>query len=395
MTVWKRDARVVYLITDAGRSKKELACIVLFVMKLKRWFLCFAFVAALALLYILSGKQSPDERILQGKGSTTGHQTWSDGPTDEHKPTEQQRKHVYQYVAPGNSSVVGKIFQMDKETTLLVQDFLSKKTFKRKPVTLDAKTPFFDLVVPVTAASSNHFKELMPNVNYFATRFTGTKLFCYDIGLRQSEVDQIKKLPHVKYRKFDFDKYPPHIKNLLNYAWKILIIEELLAEFDAVMWFDTSVKVYGDLTHVLERMVHFKSGILFYREIERRTHSIVAAVDPGMREFFPLTPQGKVGLVKDMLPGNTILVFNTADVQEHVMKWASICALVKDCIEPPGSTIRCPIPKIWTMPRDQFAGCHRYDQALFSLVVTNLYNNTRERYRLNATEALADQSFRD
>ena len=123
VTVWKRDARVVYLITDAGRSKKELVCIVLFVMKLKRWFLCFAFVAALALLYILFGKQSPDERILQGKGSTTGHQTWSDGPTDEHKPTEQQRKHVYQYVAPGNSSVVGKVFQMDKETTLL--DFLA------------------------------------------------------------------------------------------------------------------------------------------------------------------------------------------------------------------------------------------------------------------------------
>jgi len=141
-------------------------------------------------------------------------------------------------------------------------------------------------------------------------------------------------------------------------------------------------------------MVHFKSGILFYREIGPHTHSIVAAVDPGMREFFPLTPQGKTGLVKDMLPGGAILVFNTADVQEHVMKWASICALAKDCIEPPGSIFECP-PNIWTIPRDQFAGCHRYDQALFSLVVTNLYNNTREQYRLNATEALVDTSFRD
>ena len=189
----------------------------------------------------------PDKRILEGKVSTTGHQTWIDGPTVEHKPSEQQQKHVYQYVAPGDSSVVGKAFQIDNETTLLVQDFLKEKTFKRKPVTLDAKTPFFDLVVPVTAASSNHLGELMPNVNYFAMRFPGTKLFCYDIGLQEPEVAQLQKLPHVIYRKFHFDKYSPHIKNLLNYAWKILIIGELLAEFHGVMWFDTSVKVYGVL----------------------------------------------------------------------------------------------------------------------------------------------------
>ena len=93
-----------------------------------------------------------------------------------------------------------------------------------------------------------------------------------------------------------------------------------------------------------------------------------------------------------MLPGGTILVFNTADVQEHVMKWAAICALVKDCIEPPGSTIKCP-PDIWTIPQEQFSGCHRYDQALFSLLVTNLYGNVRERYSLNRTEAFAYRAF--
>jgi len=388
--VWKRDVLVVHeqaLSTDGLVLK-----IILFVMKFKSLFFCFAFVAALALLYILFVKQTPEERFLQGKVSTAGHQTRTDGPAVEHEPSEQQQKRVYQYVAPSNSSVVGKVFQMDNETTLLVQDFLKEKTFNRKPVTLDAKTPFFDFVVAATAASSNHFGELMSNVNYFPTRFPGTKLFCYDIGLQEPEVDQLKKLPHLIYRKLDFDKYPPHIKNLLNYAWKILIIEELLAEFDGVMWFDTSVKVYGDLTHVLERMVHFKSGILFFLKIGPQSHSIAAAVDPGMVEYFPLTPQGKTGLVTDMLPGGSILVFNTADVQQYVMKWASICALVKDCIEPPSSTIKCP-PNIWTIPRDQFAGCHRYDQALFSLLVTNLYNNTREQYSLNATEALADLSF--
>ena len=375
-------------------------------MKFKLSFPCFArglsVVALIAFLYMVGyyilNLRVTDERSPQGKFSRTGQ--ISTGGTEQvdsivqvkNQLKEEQEKRVYQYVAPGDSTVVGKVLQLDKKTALLVQDFLKEKTFKRKPITIDAKTPFFDLVVPVTGASSNHFGELMTNVNFFPTRFPGTKLFCYDIGLQESEVDQLKKLPHVIYRKFDFNKYPPHIKNLRLYAWKPLIIQELLAEFDGVMWIDTSVKVYGDLTHVLERLVHLKSGILFFLKLRPPTHSIAAAVDPGMMEYFPLTPQGKTYLVTDMLPGATILVFNTADVQEHVMKWASVCALVKDCIAPPGSQYDCP-PNIWTIPRDQFAGCHRYEQAHFSLLLANLYSDTRERYSLNNTEALADISF--
>ena len=365
--------------------------------------LCFTSVVALSLLYFwrhgLLFKQTTDERVLQLKDSTASQETGTAGTTRvdvqiQITQNDQQQNVVYRYVAvsDSNSSVTGKAFQMDNETSLVVQDFLKEKTFKRKPLTLDAKAQFFDVVVPVTGASSNHFGELMANVNYFPTRFPGTKLFCYDIGLDDSQVSKLKNLPFVIYRKFDFDKYPPHVKNLLSYAWKILIIGELLSEFDGVMWFDTSVRVHGDVTHVLERQAHFKSGMLFFLKLRLPTHSIVAATDPGMMEYFPPTPQGKTGLVTDMLPGGTILVLNTADVQEHIMKWATICALVQHCIEPPNSTIICP-DNIWTIPREQYAGCHRYDQALFSLLVTNLYNNERERYSQNATEALADLGF--
>ena len=43
-----------------------------------------------------------------------------------------------------------------------------------------------------------------------------------------------------------------------------------------------------------------------------------------------------------MLPGGTILLFNTEDVKEHIMKWAAVCALVQDCIAPPGSNVIAP-----------------------------------------------------
>ena len=358
---------------------------------------CFAFVTTCLLLYVLNYLF-----LKQATISTAPHETLNSGTTHKEFNSSgyfinstmatQQQPIIYRYVAEGNSTVVGKVFQMDNETSHIVHDFLKDKIFKRKAVTLDAKTPFFDVVVPVTAASSNHFGELMPNVKFFPTHFPGKKLLFYDIGLDESQASQLKELPYVTYRKFDFDKYPPHIKNLKNYAWKILIIGELLAEFDGVMWFDTSVRIYGDVNQVLERLVHFKSGILFFLKIGPKSHSIAAATDPGMIEYFPLTPQGKTGLVTDMLPGGTILVFNTADVQEHVMKWASICALVEDCIAPPGAKLRCP-GNLFAIPREQFAGCHRYDQALFSLLVTNLYGNVRVRYSLNSTEAFADTGF--
>lgn len=149
----------------------------------------------------------------------------------------------------------------------------------------------------------------------------------------------MKKLAHVIYRKFEFEKYPPHIKNLRNYAWKLLLIGELLSEFDGVMWIDSSMRIYGHFDHILERMVCFNSGALFFLKIEGG-HSIAMATHPGMIEYFPITP--KEGLTETMLLGGTILLFNTEDVKEHIMKWAAVCALVQDCIAPPGSNVIAP-----------------------------------------------------
>ena len=59
------------------------------------------------------------------------------------------------------------------------------------------------------------------------------------------------------------------------------------------------------------------------------------ATHPGMIEYFPIAP--KEGLKETMLAGGTILLFKTEDVQEHIMKWVAVSALVQDCIAHPGS----------------------------------------------------------
>ena len=57
------------------------------------------------------------------------------------------------------------------------------------------------------------------------------------------------------------------------------------------------------------------------------------------------------------------------------MKWVVICALKKDCIAPPGPKFFCG----FKFPRDRFGGCHRYDQSLQNILVSNAYNHEHEK----------------
>ena len=282
-----------------------------------------------------------------------------------------------------NSAVSGKEFSFDNQTLPLVRKILKTQTFKRKPVKLkDVKTPFFDFVVPVTGASRNHYREFKNNIGYFAKQFPGKAVIFYDLGLTNSQVSEIlTTLPFVKFRKFDFDAYPPHVRNLGNYAWKSLIIQQILSEFDGVMWFDSSVKFQeNDTSAIIEQLARRKSGFLFY--VSTTGHSIITATHPDMMEYFPLK---KEGAVKDMLQGGAVIIINKDEVQKDIMKWLVICVLKKDCIAPPGSTLFCD----YNFPRQKFGGCHRYDQALLNILVSNTYNHDEARYHFERRNTFA------
>ena len=288
------------------------------------------------------------------------------------------------YVAVNNPTLIGEEFSFDATTTTMLQNVLSYQTFNRKSLTIDPNVTFFEIVVPTTAASSNHYGEFKENIRHFAKHFPGAKVIFYDIGLNDPQARDIKALPFVSYRKFNFDAYPPHIRNLHNYAWKLLIIQEVLAEFDGAMWFDTSVKFQGNAGFILERMARFKTGILFY--VGPTSHSMLAATNPGMLKYFPLK---KTDAFNYMLQASAMIILNTADVQKHIMKWACVCAFKPECTSPPDSRIHCG-PAVFQ--RYKYAGCHRFDQALISILATNLYNNQQERYSLNQPNGFAVMS---
>jgi len=90
----------------------------------------------------------------------------------------------------------------------------------------------------VTAASANHFL----SVKQFIGSLMGAPVIFYDIGLTESQADEIKRMP-IEYRLFDWSKVPSwgHISapSAGSYVWKPVIIHEVLQEpHELLIWCD-------------------------------------------------------------------------------------------------------------------------------------------------------------
>ncbi len=48
-------------------------------------------------------------------------------------------------------------------------------------------------------------------------------------------------------RRFPYEKYPPHVMDVRNYAFKTLVIAEAMADHKAVLWIDSGLELRTDL----------------------------------------------------------------------------------------------------------------------------------------------------
>jgi len=82
----------------------------------------------------------------------------------------------------------------------------------------------------------------------------------YDIGLTAEERENVLTFCSVELISFNFTKYPPHVKmNLKNYAWKPLILQELVDhEYDVILYGDASLRVTAhNTTTALQCLLDF------------------------------------------------------------------------------------------------------------------------------------------
>lgn len=96
----------------------------------------------------------------------------------------------------------------------------------------------------VTAASSNHFKSLCQLLGTIRDK----RVFVYDLGLSQAEVDHIRSIFTIEYRVFPFSKYPLFVAltspDAGAYAWKPILVAEVYSEIEGTLiWCDAGNKV--------------------------------------------------------------------------------------------------------------------------------------------------------
>ena len=75
----------------------------------------------------------------------------------------------------------------------------------------------------------------------------------YDLGLLDSQRQELMQWhPWCEWRDFDFGNYPPHVAlSYSSYAWKPIIIANLLVEFGCqVLWLDSASLLHEDFSAV-------------------------------------------------------------------------------------------------------------------------------------------------
>lgn len=280
-----------------------------------------------------------------------------------------------QYVHPHNISIKGIKFKLSFHSYNLAMQLMAQLE-RGKNVEIFTMDSLIEAMAPVTAVSSNHFHELLKHLEQFHRFVPNKKLIVYDLGLTQDEVYALRRVNYVEYRNFDFSAYPKHVRNLHSYSWKPLIMQRVLAEQGGIMWLDSSVKIKKPYTKVLEQMVNYSSGFLYY--LHPVGDTILSSTHPKMLEYLPM--QKNLNERKLLLPqAGGVLAFNTPEIRKFIFKWAILCSLIQDCIIPKGSTKHCD-PKY---PEERTGGCHRHDQSMFAILVTNLFRAETKRYMIS------------
>lgn len=267
----------------------------------------------------------------------------------------------------------------------------------------------------VTAFSANHFHEHVTHVPNIKEKFPGQKVVVYDLGLEPEQVQYLQSNPDFYiYKKFDYGDYPDHVRVLKNYAWKTLIWAETLPEYGSILWFDTSIYFFKNANEAIyKHIVEQDTCWVFY--IKAAAHDIASFTHPKLWGYFP-SNYTKYNTPDDsyMKMAGAVIIYDTDKCRYNILKWAILCALTKDCISPAGSRKSCPPDNGYsynqqvfnhtndgmqydgnrlTVPKgkpehQQFEMCHRFDQAVTSILVENFNGYNQDISWLQENEQL-------
>ncbi|EYC27043.1 hypothetical protein Y032_0009g486 [Ancylostoma ceylanicum] len=339
----------------------------------------YAVLAASALLFLCAIMAKPHEAV-----STSARITVLE---TECQCALNGEQYDFCYRLPPEAHVKGRRFDCEHTHSLERLDLLSDKNVLNFEHQALPEPPF------VTAMTDNHFKEGLTLIANIRQIFPRKKIYVYDLGLQTPSLNQLKDMCELEVRRFPFDDYPPYVKNIGEYRWKPLIIAETLNEFGAVWYMDTSVRWKKDKLDEVHSQVTCqtdhprredntllnnssilckKSGYLLHSS---SGHGVFPTTHPGVYTYIPTDVEM---LKKKSENHDAGFVFVAKTIESiKILKWYVLCALEKNCMAPSGARLRC---QFGSDRNTQYANCHRYDQSVINLLLSNAYGYNARNY---------------
>ncbi|KAK3798071.1 hypothetical protein RRG08_034627 [Elysia crispata] len=235
-------------------------------------------------------------------------------------------------------------------------------------------------VIIVSASSSNHFKEMQAMFKALhRTVYPVLKNFnviLFDIGLKKKQRRLTEKYCKCQVLSFPFKQFPTHVRELLCYSWKAIIIRALVTKARKLLiWQDTSIRWTEEFPSVFQRAMKYGQQLIESTHGARITSHTHPQMFAYMREeacqYFPY---------REIQCGFQVMKNDPLVIQAILNPWTR-CALEEPCICPvyPKSVIRCSKGLSSTLPR-----CHRFDQSAMSIILSKLY--AADRYRFMVPE---------
>lgn len=204
----------------------------------------------------------------------------------------------------------------------------------------------------ITASDTSHFKSLCQLLESLLTYCKNDKVVVYDLGLKNEEIDYIRKTFETVYIKhFDFSSYPSFInlkeKDAGAYAWKPIIIhsERQISNLP-IIWMDAGNLVFKNIDLIKIYILKKKFYSPYSSDtVKRWTHQTTLK---------KLKVSSKV-LKKRNMNAALIGFNNDQIIYNFILKWKNL-SLEKDIIIPAGSN----------------KSNHRWDQSLLTILYYQL-----------------------
>ena len=227
---------------------------------------------------------------------------------------------------------------------------------------------FYCKLVVVTALSSNHYDEAQDMIASMQKFLPSTKLIVYDLGLSSKQKRQLHQYCNIEVRPFVFSKYPSHTRNLLTYAWKTFIVNEIISDYEVIFWGDASARVMEPF--FAEKVFPF---LLRFPFVARSgvPYPIVSLTHNGMLQYLNLSLSRKeMGYFGHLQAGCWVMWANSLMRTRFINYWVD-CAAHQECISPLGSKVRHCNFKLCDRKKGYgvYIGCHRYDQSAMAMIL--------------------------